>query len=177
MTSSRRSQKLQASLGHAERRQRNLFRAIEEAPDPDEAVLGRVRELAEEQKRLSLELASLEKARRNGGPGLSRPEVERLLQDVPRILDAADHDQIRDLLCTFVRRVVVTPVPRPSKGRLRLIPKEVTVEFYPLFAASRGPPGSGEERAGTQTLPVGVGPEDELTSKTTAAGGQKGGEA
>jgi len=129
---SRRRQELQASLGQAERRQRNLFRAIEEAPDLDAAVLSRVRELAEEQKRLALELAVVEKALRNGGPGLSRPEVERLLQDVPRILDAAGHDQIRELLRTFVRRVVVTPVERPSKGHSRLFPKEVTVEFYPL---------------------------------------------
>jgi site-specific DNA recombinase len=89
---SRRRQQIQASLGQAEKRQRNLFRAIEEAPDLDEAVLQRVRELAEEQKQLTLELAGVERALRNGGHVLSRAEVESLLRDVPRILDAAGHD-------------------------------------------------------------------------------------
>lgn len=88
--------------------------------------------MGEEQKRLTLELAAVEKELRGEGHRLSPAEAGKLLQDVPRLLDAAGHDQVRELLRTFVRRVVVTPVARPSKGHSRLLPKQIAVEFYPL---------------------------------------------
>lgn len=127
-----RKRDITAALAGLERRQRNLYRVLEEAPDLDQSVLARVRALSEEQKRLAEQLASVDRELRAGGSGLSREETAALLADVPRLLDEADPDRLRELVRTFVRRVVVHP--RDSTGRVdpKSNPKQITVEFWPL---------------------------------------------
>ncbi|MDP2958863.1 MAG: recombinase family protein, partial [Longimicrobiales bacterium] len=102
------------AIAGLERRQRNLYRALEEAPDLDHTILARVRSLSEEQKRLAGEMAAVERELRTGGSGLSREEVMALLADVPRLLDEAEPDQLRELVRTLVRRVVVHPRDVPG---------------------------------------------------------------
>ena len=124
-----------AALDGLERRRRKLFRALEEAPDLQEDLLCRMRELAEEQRRLSADLAAVERELRSGGASVSPEEVAALLQDIPRLLGAADPDQLRETIRTFVRRAVVHPRGHVRGGRRcdpKQAPKAVTVEFYPL---------------------------------------------
>jgi site-specific DNA recombinase len=130
-----RRRQMAAALDGVERRRRNLFRALEEAPDLEEDVLGRLRELSDEQRRLTTDLAAIEREIRSGGASVSPEEVAALLQDIPRILEAADPDQLRELVRIFVRRVIVHPRGYRRGGRRldpKQVPKQVTVEFHPL---------------------------------------------
>lgn len=124
-----------AALDGLERRRRKLFRVLEEAPDLEEDLLARVRELSEEQRGLAADLAAAERDLRLGGASVSPEEVAALLRDIPQILEAADPDQVRELLRVFVRRVIVHPRGHVHGGKRvcpRLVPKLVTVEFHPL---------------------------------------------
>lgn len=124
-----------AALDGIARRRRNLFRALEEAPDIEEELLTRVRELSEEERRLATDLAAVEREIRSGGASVSPEELSALLADIPKILEAAEPDQLRELVRTFVRRVVVHPRGHKVRGTRtdpKKSPKEVTVELYPF---------------------------------------------
>lgn len=130
-----RRKQIASALDGLERRRRNLFRALEEAPDLEDELLARLRELSEEQRRLTTDLAAIERELRSGGASVSPEEVAALLADVPRILDAADPDQVREIIRTFVRRVIVHPRGHKIRGKRtdpKKHPKRVTVEFHPL---------------------------------------------
>jgi site-specific DNA recombinase len=131
----RRRGQVVSALDGLERRRRKLFRALEEAPDLEDELLSRMRELSDEQRRLSADLAAVERELRSGGASVSPEEVAALLRDIPRVLDAADPDQVREILRVFVRRVIVHPRGHVRGGRRcdpKQAPKAVTVEFYSL---------------------------------------------
>lgn len=107
---------LEARLRGVRQRQRNLLAVIERAPDVEEHLLQRLRELAEEQRRLEAEIA----AAREPEPTLDRRDLADWLAQIPAILEAANLDELRELVRTFVKRVTVTKS------------KEVNVEIYPL---------------------------------------------
>ncbi|WPD20279.1 recombinase family protein [Thermaerobacter composti] len=123
----RRLRQLRAELAALRRRQQNLITTIERAPDLEDALLDRLRELADEQRRLQQEIDRLEARAQSQRPPVSREELASLLAHVDEVLDHADPDELRELVRLFVRRVIV--MPRQGNA-----PKEIKVELYPLTA-------------------------------------------
>lgn len=111
-------QRLRADLSALRRRQQNLLATIERAPDLEETILDRFRELADEQRRLQQEIAA-EEGRLPRSPA-SREDLAALLRHVGTVLDHANPDQVREMVRVFVRRIVVMP------------DKQVKIELYPL---------------------------------------------
>lgn len=119
----RRLRQLRAELTALRRRQQNLIATIERAPDLEDALLDRLRELADEQRRLQQEIDRLEARAQNRRPPMSREDLASLLTHVGEVLDHANPNELRELVRLFVRRVVVMPS------------KEIRVELYPLAPA------------------------------------------
>lgn len=111
-------QRLRAELAALRRRQQNLIAAIERAPDLEDTLVDRLRELADEQRRLQREIAEFEA--RRGRPAVSEEDVAALLGHVNAVIEQAQPDELRELVRLFVRRVVVMP------------DKSVRIELYPL---------------------------------------------
>jgi len=74
-----RRKQISLALDGVDKRRRNLFRALDEAPDLEEELLARLGELSEEQRRLSTDLAAVDRELRSGGASVSPEEVAALL--------------------------------------------------------------------------------------------------
>jgi len=116
----RRLRQLRAELAAVRRRQQNLIATIERAPDLEDALLDRLRELADEQRRLQQEIDRLDAGAQNRRHTLSREDLASLLAHVSEVIDNANPDELRELVRLFVRRVIVMPS------------KEIQVELYPI---------------------------------------------
>ena len=120
---------LLSSLAQLERSQHRWFEAFEQDPELEATALGRIRELGEQQRTLSQRLAEVEAQIRARGAPLDRDQIMSYLRDIPLLLDSATPDQLREIIRTLVKRVIVTPTKRAVRGNWV---KDVQVEFYPL---------------------------------------------
>lgn len=111
-------QRLRAELATLRRRQQNLIAAIERAPELEDTLVDRLRELADEQRRVQRQIAELEAGQAR--PAISRDDMAAMLAHVGTVLEHAQPDELRELVRLFVRRVTVMP------------DKQVRVELYPL---------------------------------------------
>lgn len=124
-----RRRSIMSSLTQLERSQRKWFDAFEQSPDLEDVALDRIRVLGERQRELTKELAETEKKIRLAGSPLDKDEVESYLRDVGAVINHADPDQLREIIRSLVKKVIVTPTQERVRGNFV---KRINVEFYPL---------------------------------------------
>lgn len=100
-------QLVQAQLGQIQVRQRRLMDTLEQAPDLEPTLLSRIRDLADEQRRLAIRLAEVERKIKAAGAPLDREALRDLAANLDQTLEHGTRDELREIVRLLVRRVVV----------------------------------------------------------------------
>lgn len=116
-----------ASLARLERARQKWIAAFESRQDVDLAVARRIAELTTTVQELKKKISRLSSERL---PSVSESaRVSRYLADLPEIMRDADESQLREIVQTFVKRVIVTPTEDRWRGN-RV--KRIDVELFPF---------------------------------------------